>query len=513
MPTITGRRRVLLNSVSATALHTARLASAFIMSPIVVAALGNTIYGFWEVLLALVGYFGILDLGVGPAILRYIAVADGKDDRDGMSRILSTTTVMLAGIGVLAMALMLGLAARPGLVFRSLAGEIDHVPLAIVLTGLTLLVRFPGAAFDAYYLGRQRHYFLYGFQFLNTVAITASTWYLLTRTEAPPLAVVAGVQAGTTLLYYGAIIVAFFPDPSRPRLNFSYASVATVRELLTFGVKSMLLMVSDRLRRSSMPLVITYTAGIDQVVFYALADKVVTYANQMARVFGFPLNAYFSSLVEKADGDAMLREWLDMSRFLQVVQLGLASVAIILGPDFLARWMGAEYADDAGSLIRMLGIGYLIAGMSVNASRILVSLARHERTVMITMPANILAVVLAVVLARIMGLNGIALTLMITSVVTSLLVLRESCRALGISIAFYVREAVAPNLPSLVAVLGSLALMRHLLPPVGYPELILDGLAAAAVYILVAWFSVLRSTERARTLALITARIRPRHSA
>jgi O-antigen/teichoic acid export membrane protein len=513
LPTLTGRRRVLLNSVSATALHTARLASAFIMSPIVVVALGNTIYGFWEVLLALVGYFGILDLGVGPAILRYIAVADGKGDRDEMSRILSTTTVMLAGIGVLAMVLMLGLAARPGLVFRSVAGEIDHVPLAIVLTGLTLLVRFPGAAFDAYYLGRQRHYFLYGFQFLNTVVITASTWYLLTRSEAPPLVVVAGVQAGTTLLYYGVIIAAFFPDAARPRISLRDASVAKVRELLTFGVKSMLLMVSDRLRRSSMPLVITYTAGIDQVVFYALADKVVTYANQMARVFGFPLNAYFSSLVEKDDGDAMLREWLDMSRFLQVVQLGLASVAIILGADFLARWMGPEYAADAGSLIRMLGIGYLIAGMSVNASRILVSLARHERTVMITMPTNILAVALAVVLARIMGLDGIALTLMITSATTSLLVLRESCRALEISMFRYVREAVAPNLPSLATVLVLLATMRHLVPPTGYPELLLDGLVAAVGYIVVAWFSVLRPAERDRARASIREKLASRRAA
>ena len=35
--------------------------------------LGNVQYGVWDLLTGLFGYFGLLDLGISPAVLRYVA--------------------------------------------------------------------------------------------------------------------------------------------------------------------------------------------------------------------------------------------------------------------------------------------------------------------------------------------------------------------------------------------------------------------------------------------------------
>lgn len=45
----------------------------FVVSPIVVRSLGETQYGAWSLLTSMVGYLGLLDLGVRSAVTRYIA--------------------------------------------------------------------------------------------------------------------------------------------------------------------------------------------------------------------------------------------------------------------------------------------------------------------------------------------------------------------------------------------------------------------------------------------------------
>ena len=51
----------------------AGLVVMFFLSPFVVHSLGNNAYGIWVLLGSLVGYLGLLDLGVRAAVTRFIA--------------------------------------------------------------------------------------------------------------------------------------------------------------------------------------------------------------------------------------------------------------------------------------------------------------------------------------------------------------------------------------------------------------------------------------------------------
>src|SRR5262249_50082554 len=58
----------------------------FFVSPIVVRSLGKTQYGAWVLLVSMVGYLGLLDLGVRSAVTRYMAQfhASAQHDRAGL---------------------------------------------------------------------------------------------------------------------------------------------------------------------------------------------------------------------------------------------------------------------------------------------------------------------------------------------------------------------------------------------------------------------------------------------
>ena len=45
----------------------------FFLSPFVVHSLGNSAFGIWTILVSLVGYVGLFDLGIRAAVTRYVA--------------------------------------------------------------------------------------------------------------------------------------------------------------------------------------------------------------------------------------------------------------------------------------------------------------------------------------------------------------------------------------------------------------------------------------------------------
>jgi len=94
------RRALVLNGASGSILLVVGIATSFVMAPFLVKQLGNASYGFWELVLGLVGYLGVLDVGVGPAVVRFVAIADGSGDRAALSKTVNAglASFTLAGI-------------------------------------------------------------------------------------------------------------------------------------------------------------------------------------------------------------------------------------------------------------------------------------------------------------------------------------------------------------------------------------------------------------------------------
>src|SRR5262249_53088454 len=67
------RTRALINVVSNWAALATAAAVTFFLTPLVVHGLGPTVYGTWALLGGLVGYMGLVDLGVRGAVTRYVS--------------------------------------------------------------------------------------------------------------------------------------------------------------------------------------------------------------------------------------------------------------------------------------------------------------------------------------------------------------------------------------------------------------------------------------------------------
>src|SRR6478752_10758534 len=65
-------------------------AITFVLSPFVVHHLGEVRYGIWAVTGSIVGYLGLLDLGIRVSVTRFVALHAAKHDHAAMNRVIST---------------------------------------------------------------------------------------------------------------------------------------------------------------------------------------------------------------------------------------------------------------------------------------------------------------------------------------------------------------------------------------------------------------------------------------
>ena len=54
--------------------------------PFLVHGLGDRMYGYWALVGAVLGYYGILDLGISPAVSFQLAKAIGEGDSESPNR-------------------------------------------------------------------------------------------------------------------------------------------------------------------------------------------------------------------------------------------------------------------------------------------------------------------------------------------------------------------------------------------------------------------------------------------
>ena len=121
----------------------------FIITPFIIDKIGNTGYGIWTLISAIVGYYGILDLGITSAITRYVALYSKQKDYGALNETVSTSLIVFFVIGFVVI-LVSFFIAKPLSVFFDISLEYaKSFSQLILLLGITIGVGFPGKLFSA----------------------------------------------------------------------------------------------------------------------------------------------------------------------------------------------------------------------------------------------------------------------------------------------------------------------------------------------------------------------------
>lgn len=378
---------------------------ALALTPVLVHLMGTERWGLFTLALALVGIFGVFDLGLGMALTRAVSERIGEGRAHEAPALVGATLVALLGLsGVmagLAYALMPALIGRVLLVPESLEAE---ALAAFRLLALAAPLVVLNAALWGVLAAWQR------FRAANLVNMPVSVFYYLGPVIALLLwdSLVAVMAALVLVRLVSGIAYAALAWRDVPGLGLARARFGLLRPLLKqggwmslSGALTQVLLYADRF-------LIGALIGLTAVAFYATPlDLVMRMWILPVAVAQTLLPAIASSFRAEAARTALL-----LRRGALIVAglvLPACLVLVALAEWLLWLWLGSEFAQGGGMVLRILGVGIFFSCLAFVPGTLLDAIGRPDVTATFSLAQAAVFLPLGAGLLLLVGIEGAAL--------------------------------------------------------------------------------------------------------
>ena len=413
-----------------------------VLTPILIHHLGDFNYGIWVLVISVLSYYGLLDLGMHTALLRFVAKAKGEDDRRALNEILGTSLVIAASVAAVVMVLT-GVLVWVGPGFLKLSNESQHAfRWVLLLLGAGVAVTFLTRSMGNYLCGLHR-FDLYNGAKIATSILRASLILLFLSLGYGLVGLASGTLASSLMALPLHWVLVRRADPSM-HARACRAKWARARMLMGFGFFSFLGTLGNYARFYLDSLVIVRVLTVALVTPFSIATQMVEYLRLIMIGVMSPLITSFSHLVGEKTAPEQFRETLTRAtRFTSLLSLFIGSMLILNGQQFIALWVGERFLPSYQLLV-ILVAGYVLMLAQTPSHCLFYAMSKHRAMAAWTLGEGLVNLVLSVYLAGRYGLVGVALGTAIPMAVVALLIQPwYALRLVGLSAWAYVRDALA----------------------------------------------------------------------
>lgn len=497
------KNKFLLNTLSNYAVLAVKLALTFIMTPILVRHLGLYDYGIWEIVVALIGYAGILDLGLTPTISRYAAKYQALNNRYELQSTFSTSLLFMLLIGLTMGSIVAFVAINyPELITNEVGSYSRRYRYLLLLIAIQLAFKFPGIVSESFLEGFQQYYLKNLVTIINTI-IGASIIYALIS-DSNALILLALINTiGLSIKYVVFFIFLTKEKDSQLRFSIADGSIEKLKTLLRFGLKSFVQGISFRLETGTDALVIAYFIGTSTVPFYTIPAGLIGYLRTILMTSTHVFMPLFSNLHARNQNDEIVRIYLLASRLVVPAALLLGIGIISYGPHFIALWLGPEFFSDSRKIIPVLTLYALIPSINPFCSRYLTAIGEHGIFAKLAPISALLNLMFSIVFVQHLGIWGVAIGSLIPVVIFTPIYLTHSCRHLKVSISSYIRSVVLPSVvPAIIAILVAYVCLQSFSTD-GYLSIFAQSIGVATAFCASYYFFSLNAEMRTLLISLV----------
>jgi O-antigen/teichoic acid export membrane protein len=431
------------------------IAASYITTPFIVRTLGDQGYGTWTLITAMTGYMGLLALGVPMACVRYLAQHVSQGDTDKANETIGTCAglyLMLGGVALVAGAVL-------GLTFL-----VYDIPLTVrdqSYVAFGLMVVYVAAGFIGF-LPEGILFAHHDFVRRNLIRICGvvlrlglTLWLLQMQAS---LVLLAAIQIAGLLFDFSMSWLLIRRRYPHLRVNLKDFDRATLRRIFSFSVYVLLLGTGARLSFETDALVIGALLGVAAIPAYAIANSLVVYLVEFVIGIAAVVSPMATTLASANRHDELRDLFLKWSKIALSLTVAAGAFLIVLGPRFIAWWIGPEYEASAGPVLQILmASSFVFLPARGVALPVLMGIGKPKAPTIAFLAAGLLNLGLSLLLARPWGLAGVAIGTAVPNVLFAMVVVTLACRELQITVPQYLRY-VAPR-----AALGAMPVMALLL--------------------------------------------------
>lgn len=440
--------------------------STLLLTPFIIRTLGQAEYGVYQLTMAITAYLLLLDLGVGNAIVRYLAKYRVNNNKERAESFLGVASLFYGCVAVLS---ILGgvvlIVIFPHAFAKGLSPE--EIVLGknlLIATTLNVSVTLGTTAYTNTLIAYEEF----------VVSKGASIIQILVRVLLSIVCLKGGmgsiglvyIQLLITILsrsffiYY--VIVRIELKPSFKNLEPEF-----IKEIALYSSLILLQMIATQLNVSIGQFLIGMIVASSAVLLgvYSVGMQVVQYYQSIGSAFSGVLMPGLVKLVEtNATPNALCDEMVRVGRLILIVMAAIWGAYLVCGYDFIVLWAGEENSMAWKVSIILLTAYMFILTESVG-NQLLWAKNEHKEQSIAKFLVVLVNILVSILLIRWKPLIGATLGSFISLVFGDIVVMNVIfVRKMHISIRTYYKELLKGILPSLIIAVFIGWLLNPLLP-------------------------------------------------
>lgn len=418
---------------------------ALALSPFIVHTLGDASYGVWILIGSLTGYLGVLDLGVRTSIVKYISEFLAKKDDESLNEVFNTGMAVFLAIALVTITVAFVLQLLFPIFFEAQTFNLLDIRWAIMLVGVDIAIGFPLGLYGGFLSGMQRYDISNMIDIIIAVGRAIATYVLLKSGGGIVALAAISLIAGIISAIWRVVIV----HRSCPQLkiDLGQAKRSALKKISTYGAFSFLVIVSSKIIFYTDSVVITTFMGAASVTYFAIAANLIEYVRRFVKSMTTVFVPAMSGLQATAQIEKLNSMMINGAKYTLLLTLLIGLALVAFGHDFLALWMGPEYAKTSGIVLVILIIPQILSLANYNCGSVLYGIAKHRALAIATIVEAAANLGLSIALIKKYGLIGVALGTAIPQAINYIVWLPAyTCQVLGTSYGEYFRKAFVPPL-------------------------------------------------------------------
>jgi len=434
---------LLINSLSNWAALGISVILGFLLTPFIISHIGKTGYGIWVLVCSIIGYYGVLDLGITSAITRYVARYFSQKNYAAINGTINTALVMFSIIGIVIVSASFILAGPLSSFFNLSVKNYNDFRLVIIILGLSAGIGFPGNLFGAVL---RAHECFGTFNIISSIIVVIRAGLIiLFLSNGLGLVGVAYSHFISELIKVSLNLILCKVKFSHLKIQLKNISWAVVGALLGYGAATTVGTIADMMRFNLDSFVIGKWVNLPAVAVYGIAALLVRYFIQFiylgAQIIFTPR---YSALDGKGQRNRLRKLFLRSLSISAFLSFCVGTLIIILGHQFILLWVGKEYLD-AVPVLRILAVAYAIALAQAPGISLVYALKKHYIFAAVSLVEAVANLVLSIYLAPRYGILGVAIGTAVPMLIIKLFVQPiYVSRIIGISLIKYWRQLLLP---------------------------------------------------------------------
>lgn len=382
---------------------------AVVSIPILIGRLGNEAFGILSIVWVFIGYFALLDFGIGKTVTKYVAEAIARDEKQRAWRIVWVSFFVSILIGIILL-VAVGFSSNflAHKLFTGKTLNYDQVKNGILIAAIALPFILAQGILRAHLMALQR------FDFTNLVQVLsgAAQWVgsiIIVKlgfglNEILSFTVMLrAVNVAILLFVVGSASKGFFKelaffDSGIVKGLAGYSSWIALSQIV-----SPVLVYSDRFFLSS-------------YVSTAKATFFIVPFEMLSRFLIIPMAlspTLFPALTERralnAAGESLNLLYYRSMKYIFLVMLPLAVLAFSFASDILRIWVGDRFVYESSVAFRFLAIGFLLNSIAFVPSTALQAIGRPDTVAMLQVLELPLYLLYCFLVIPTFGINGAAI--------------------------------------------------------------------------------------------------------